>query len=184
MPNTKNKNIIYTIGHSTLSAEDFLAELKAFNIEHLVDVRHFSGSRKFPQYNRETLQKFVEENNIKYTWIENLGGRRKLDKNAPETKWNHPAFKGYAQYMHSKEFKAGIKELEKIAKKESTAIMCSEAVWWRCHRSMISDLLKFTGWEVEHIMSKTKIAEHPYTQPASVSDDKLSYEKDAVPLRT
>ncbi len=184
MPNTKNNKLIYTIGHSTLPEEDFLAELKAFNVKHLVDVRHFPGSRKFPQYNKEVLQQFVEGNNIKYTWLEDLGGRRKLDKNAPETKWNHPAFKGYAQYMHTAEFKKGIKALEKIANKEATAIMCSEAVWWRCHRSMVSDYLKFNGWEVEHIMSKTKIAEHPYTQPASVLDHELSYAKDAVPLRT
>ena len=140
MPNTKNNKLIYTIGHSTLPEEDFLAELKAFNIKHLVDVRHFPGSRKFPQYNKEVLQQFVEGNNIKYTWLEDLGGRRKLDKNAPETKWNHPAFKGYAQYMHTAEFKKDIKALEKIANKEATAIMCSEAVWWRCHRSMDNEL--------------------------------------------
>ena len=79
--------------------------------------------------------------------------------------------------MHTAEFKKGIKALEKIANKEATAIMCSEAVWWRCHRSMVSDYLKFNGWEVEHIMSKTKIAEHPYTQPASVLDHELSYAK-------
>lgn len=184
MPNTKNNKIIYTIGHSTLSAQDFLEELKAFSIEHLVDVRHFPGSRKFPQYNQENLKQFLEDNNIKYSWLEDLGGRRKLEKEAPETKWNHPAFKGYAGYMLTAAFKKGIKELLAIAAKEKTVYMCSEAVWWRCHRSMISDLLKFKGWEVEHIMSKTKVSEHPYTEPAGVLNNKLSYLKDAVPLRT
>ncbi len=183
MPNTKNNKTIYTVGHSTLSAAAFLDELKAFSIAHLVDVRHFPGSRKFPQYNKENLKSFLEENNIKYTWLEDLGGRRKLDKEAPETKWTHPAFKGYAAYMQTPEFKKGIKELEAIAVKEKTVYMCSEAVWWRCHRSMISDLLKFKGWEVEHIMSKTKLSEHPYTQPAGVLNDKLNYTTASVPLR-
>ncbi len=183
MPNTTNKKTIYTVGHSTLPAADFLEELKAFSIAHLVDVRHFPGSRKFPQYNQENLKLFLEENNIKYTWLEDLGGRRKLDKEAPETKWNHPAFKGYATYMQTAEFKKGIKELLAIAAKEKTVYMCSEAVWWRCHRSMISDLLKFEGWDVEHIMSKTKISEHPYTQPAGVLNKKLNYTTAAVPLK-
>lgn len=179
----KNK-IIYTIGHSTHSAADFLVMLQAFSIAHLVDVRHFPGSRKFPQYNRENLKSFLKENNIKYTWLENLGGRRKLDKDGPETKWQHAAFKGYAAYMQTEEFKKGILELVNIATIEKTVYMCSEAVWWRCHRSMISDLLKFKGWKVEHIMSKTKLSEHPYTQPAGVLNNKLNYSLGAVPLRS
>ncbi len=180
---TKKNKTIYTIGHSTHPAGDFLEALKAFSIVHLVDVRHFPGSRKFSQYNKENLKSFLEENNIKYTWLEDLGGRRKLAKETPETKWTHPAFKGYAAYMQTAEFKKGINDLISIATKEKTVYMCSEAVWWRCHRSMISDLLKFKGWEVEHIMSKTKISEHPYTQPAGVLDNKLSYKIDAIPLR-
>ena len=107
-----------------------------------------------------------------------LGGRRKANKHTKNTGWRHVAFRGYADYMETEAFLKGVEELERTALKTTTACMCSEAVWWRCHRSMVSDFLKVKGWEVLHIMSAGKVKEHPYTSPAKIIDGKLSYESD------
>ena len=104
-----------------------------------------------------------------------MGGRRKVDPESKNTTWRHPAFRGYADYMETNSFVEGIKELTEIAQQQRTAYMCSEAVWWRCHRSMVSDYLKAQGWDVQHIMQINKSSEHPYTQPARIVDGKLTY---------
>ncbi|MEO5648688.1 MAG: DUF488 domain-containing protein [Ginsengibacter sp.] len=173
----QNKTI-WTIGHSTRPFEEFTDMLDSFKIELLVDVRSYPGSRKFPQYNKETLAITLPEKNIQYTHIRELGGRRKVNPDSKNTAWRHVAFRGYADYMETDEFKTGIKELEKTALKQRTAYMCSEAVWWRCHRSMISDYLKVHGWKVMHIMAIGKEDEHPYTAPARMVNGELSYEKE------
>jgi uncharacterized protein (DUF488 family) len=170
--------LIYTVGHSNRHFDEFMAMLQSFNIELLADVRSLPGSRKYPQYDKEALEISLPENNIEYRHLINLGGRRKPGKNTKNTGWRHPAFRGYADYMETDEFSKGIEELESAALKSQTVYMCSEAVWWRCHRAMISDYLKLRGWEVMHIMGVGKAKEHPYTSPAKIVNGKLSYEGD------
>lgn len=170
----QNKNI-WTIGHSTRSLEEFIAMLKSFQIESVADIRSFPGSRKYPQFNREALEISLPQNNIRYFHLKNLGGRRKASPDSKNTAWHHPAFRGYADYMETDEFKIGIQQLEQIAIQQRTVYMCSEAVWWRCHRSMVSDFLKVRGWEVLHIMGIGKDQEHPYTSPARIVGEKLVY---------
>lgn len=170
-----SKNTIYTIGHSTHAIEEFISMLQSFKIEVLVDVRSLPGSRKFPQYNAENLKVSLEENNIQYVYMKDLGGRRKLDKNSKNDLWRNVSFRSYADYMETPEFEHAVHELEDLALKQTVAYMCAEAVWWRCHRSMISDYLKAKSWTVMHIMTKDKATEHPYTSPARVEGDEVHY---------
>ena len=158
-----NSKCIWTIGHSTRSKEDFLSMLKSFNIEVLVDVRRFPGSKKYPQFNVSELEKFLPESGIKYTPLVSLGGRRKPDSNSVNTIWRNEAFRRYADYTQSEEFLTAINILTDAALISRTAYMCSEAVWWRCHRAIISDYLKERGWIVMHIMKENFANEHPYT---------------------
>ncbi|RYD95544.1 MAG: DUF488 domain-containing protein [Sphingobacteriales bacterium] len=167
--------LIWTIGHSTRSFDEFLALLRSFAIGQVVDVRHFPGSRKFPQFNKDSLIETLPGAGIAYTHIEALGGRRKPAPDSPNTAWRHPAFRGYADYMATPEFKQALQQLEAIGQASPTAYMCSEAVWWRCHRSMISDALKAAGWNVQHIMDEGKAKEHPYTAPARVVEGRVRY---------
>ena len=170
------EKIIWTIGHSTRSFQELIEMLDSFKIKIVCDIRSFPGSRKFPQFNKESLQITLPENNIQYFHLKKLGGRRKANRASKNTTWRHIAFRSYADYMETTEFKEGIKELEEIAMKERTAYMCSEAVWWRCHRSMVSDYLKVHGWKVMHIMAVGKEEEHPFTAPARIENGELTYE--------
>jgi uncharacterized protein (DUF488 family) len=170
----QNKNI-WTIGHSTRTLEELIAMLHSFNIEIVVDVRSYPGSRKFPQFNKAALEISLPEYGIKYIHLKELGGRRKSNPDSKNAAWRHLAFRSYADYMETDAFKDGVKELEKIGIKYFTAYMCSEAVWWRCHRSMISDYLKSKGWKVMHIMGIGKETEHPYTAPARIVNGELNY---------
>jgi uncharacterized protein (DUF488 family) len=166
---------IWTIGHSTHSIGEFIDLLKNFNIKMLADVRAFPGSRKFPHFNKESLSELLREHHIGYTHIPELGGRRKAQKDSKNTVWKNEAFRGYADYMETAEFRKGIGRLIDTAKTHPTAYMCSEAVWWRCHRSLISDLLKSQGWKVMHIMGMDKSQEHPYTSAARIINGRLDY---------
>ena len=173
--NAQHKTV-WTIGHSTRTLEELIEILRSFKIEMVADIRSYPGSRRYPQFNKEALEVSLPENNIQYVHLKKLGGRRKVNPDSKNTAWRHAAFRGYADYMETKEFKEGIEKLEKIALKGRTAFMCSEAVWWRCHRSMVSDYLKAHGWKVMHIMGIGKEEEHPYTAPANVVDGELSYQ--------
>lgn len=166
---------IYTIGHSTHSLEEFIAMLHSFDIQVLADIRSLPGSRKFPQFDKEQLEISIPESKIEYIHLSDLGGRRKVKKDSKNNRWNNDSFKGYADYMETDEFETAIKNLEKIAREKTTAYMCAEAVWWRCHRSMVSDYLKAKGWEVKHIMAIGKIQEHRYTSPAIIHGKTVSY---------
>jgi uncharacterized protein (DUF488 family) len=150
--------------------------LNSFQIECVIDIRSFPGSRKYPHFNKEALEVSLPQSNINYSHLKVLGGRKKALTDSKNTTWRHPAFRGYADYMETDAFKEGIIELEKIALQKSTAYMCSEAVWWRCHRSMVSDYLKVHKWKVMHIMDIGKSAEHPFTEPARIVDGELTYE--------
>ncbi|MDE3184382.1 MAG: DUF488 domain-containing protein [Bacteroidota bacterium] len=171
----KDKNI-WTIGHSTRTLEEFVNLLHSFEIETVADIRSFPGSRKFPHFNKEVLEISLPANGIEYVHLKKLGGRRKGNRDSKNTSWRHIAFRSYADYMETTDFEEGIKDLEEIAAKKRVAYMCSEAVWWRCHRSMVSDYLKNRGWKVWHIMGVKKEEEHPYTQPARIVDSKLTYQ--------
>lgn len=175
MEKIPGKKTIWTIGHSTRSWEEFLEFLQNFSIECLVDVRSYPGSRKFPHFNKENLEEILPKNGISYQHFKDLGGRRKSNPDSTNIVWRHPAFRSYADYMETTDFKQGIIELEEVALQKRVAYMCSEAVWWRCHRSMISDYLKARSWEVLHIMAKDKATEHPFTAPAKIDNGKLVY---------
>lgn len=166
---------IFTIGHSNHTFEKLLELLKAFDIEILVDLRRYPGSRKYPHFNKDSLQKTLPENGIQYQHFEDLGGRRKAKPDSHNTAWRLDSFKGYADYMETDEFTKAIQKLEKLATEKTACYMCSEAVWWSCHRSLISDYLKNEGWNVQHIMNKSKSEEHPYTKPAKIIGGKLDY---------
>ncbi len=178
-PHQQSK-VIWTIGHSTHPLDEFIAMLKSFQIQVVVDIRSFPGSRKFPQYNKEALEVSLPQHHLRYLHLKKLGGRRKVKPDSQNTSWHHPAFRGYADFMETEMFAEGISELEQIASTERTAYMCSEVLWWRCHRSMVSDYLKAKGWNVNHIMGVGKSTEHTYTQPARVVAGKLTYKIDEL----
>jgi uncharacterized protein (DUF488 family) len=167
---------IWTIGHSTHTFETFVAMLRSFDIQLLVDVRSFPGSRKFPQFNKDVLQISLPGEGIEYMHLQELGGRKKLHPGSKNTAWRSNAFRAYADYMETAAFHDGLKTLTDKALTKRTAYMCSEAVWWRCHRSLISDQLKVSGWYVMHIMAIGKATEHPYTSAASIINGTLHYE--------
>lgn len=169
---------IYTIGHSTRSLSDFLDILHSANIKTVIDIRSVSGSGKYPHFNKENLMISLEEAGIKYIHLIDLGGRRKVKKDSNNTRWVNTSFRAYADYMETEEFEVGIQKLKDIALNQPTAYMCSEAVWWRCHRSMVSDYLKAKDWSVFHIMGKDKLQEHKFTSPAQITDNKVVYSEE------
>lgn len=164
---------IWTIGHSTRSPEEFISLLKSFDIELLADIRSFPGSKRYPHFNKEVLRISLPYEGVEYIHIPELGGRRKALPDSKNTGWRNPAFRGYADYMETNQFKEAILLLEKSALEKRTAYMCSEAVWWRCHRSLVSDYLKTSGWQVIHIMGIGKSEEHPYTSVARENQESL-----------
>lgn len=145
----------------------------------LADVRRFPGSRNYPHFGKDALEKHLLSEEIHYKHFEALGGRRKPLKDSENYIWKNTSFRGYADYMQTDEFKRAVDELLSANNQKHTAIMCSEAVWWRCHRSMISDYLKSIGIEVFHILSDTKTEIHPYTKPAKIIGGKLSYKSES-----
>ena len=169
------EKIIYTIGHSTRTLAEFIELLETFSIEAVADVRSYPGSRRYPQFNKENLLGELHLRQILYLHLSALGGRRKPSPQSKNVAWKNRAFRGYADYMETAEFKKGIAELEKTGIRYRTALMCSEAVWWRCHRSLIADYLKANGWKVMHILNNKKAEEHPYTAVAKIADGNLSY---------
>lgn len=166
---------IWTIGHSTRGADEFLALLSGVRIEALADVRRFPGSRKYPHFGADALRGQMSQAGIDYEPFLELGGRRKELPDSPNTAWRSAAFRGYADYMQTDEFVAGAERLAALAIEKRTAIMCSEAVWWRCHRGLISDWFKVRGVEVLHIMDERHLVEHPYTPAAHIADGRLDY---------
>ena len=166
---------LWTVGHSTRSIEEFLAALRSFEIKVLVDVRSFPGSRRCPQFNREQLNASLADAGIKYQHFPELGGRRRVRPDSLNIAWRNESFRGYADYMDTEDFRRGITRLLDVACACRTAIMCAEAVWWRCHRSLISDYLKAKGIEVNHIMGAGKSEPHPFTSAARIVNGELSY---------
>ena len=169
------KPVIRTIGHSTRPVEALIEMLKAHGVKRVLDVRTIPKSRYNPQYNSEALERSLCEAGIGYEHMKALGGLRHPRKDSPNTGWRNESFRGYADYMETQDFRKGIERLLEVARNNRVAIMCSEAVWWRCHRSMISDYLKVQGIEVVHIMGEGKSELHPFTSAAQVVNGELSY---------
>jgi uncharacterized protein (DUF488 family) len=170
------KTSIWTIGHSTRSADEFTQILVAHEIGALVDVRSFPGSRRYPHFNKPELSNTLQLRGIEYLHNPQLGGRRRPTIDSKNTAWKNASFRAYADHMETEEFKKGIEALLELSRTKRTAIMCAEALWWRCHRSLISDYLKANGIEVIHILGAKKTEEHPYTTAARIVDGQLSYE--------
>jgi len=168
-------NIVWTIGHSTRTLDDFVATLHAHAIEALVDVRRFAGSRRLPQFNEGTLRDGLERSGIAYAWMPSLGGRRTPSPDSVNTGWRHPAFRGYADHLASEEFAEGLADLLAIAGGLRTAIMCAEMLWWQCHRRLIADVLVSLGYEVLHIQTDKPAEPHRLIDPARIIDGQLSY---------
>ncbi|HKO88707.1 MAG TPA: DUF488 domain-containing protein [Burkholderiales bacterium] len=166
---------VWTIGHSTRSLEEFIALLRQNHIEVVADVRRHAGSRKFPHFNPEALARGLHEAHIGYTAFPDLGGRRTAKPDSANTAWRNASFRGYADYMETPPFKAALGRFIAVATQQRSALMCAEAVWWRCHRSLIADVLKVDGAKVLHIMEAGKSVEHPYTTAARVDNGHLSY---------
>lgn len=167
---------VWTIGHSTRSAEEFIQILTAHRIEALVDVRSFPGSRRYPHFNKPELSEILTAAGIGYSHSPELGGRRKPKPDSRNTAWKNASFRAYADHMESNEFEKGIEALLELSKAKRTAVMCAEAVWWRCHRSLISDYLKANEVDVIHIVDEKTTQPHPYTSAARIIDGKLSYQ--------
>ncbi len=166
---------IWTVGHSTRSASEFTEILLVHQIKVLVDVRSFPGSRRYPQFNKSELQRGLQGAGIEYLHMKDLGGRRRARPDSKNTAWKNEGFRGYADYMETEEFEEGIERLVDVSASNRTAVMCAEAVWWRCHRSLIADSLKARGAEVIHIFDEQKTESHPYTSAARIVDGCLSY---------
>ena len=167
---------VWTIGHSTRSAEEFIQILNAHQIEALVDVRSFPGSRRYPHFNRAELTQLLKDAGVDYSHAPELGGRRRPNPRSKNTAWKNASFRAYADHMETEEFEKGIQNLLRLSQTKRTAIMCAEALWWRCHRSLISDHLKANEVEVIHIVDQKTTQAHPYTSAARIIDDRLSYE--------
>jgi hypothetical protein len=176
-PMKKDAGCIYTVGHSTHPIDEFLAMLKSFQIRKLIDVRTIPKSRHNPQFNQESLAVSLGKENIEYRLMPGLGGLRRPLKDSINRGWRNASFRGYADYMQTPAFETNLQALIKEAKKPA-AIMCAEAVPWRCHRSLIADALMARGWDVRDIMKADHAAVHKINPMARIGKDKKVYYPD------
>lgn len=173
---TKKEKKLYTIGHSTRALDEFLTMLRANNISQLIDVRSVPKSAHNPQYNKEFLGPYLRNRQINYAHHQNLGGLRHAKKDSQNLGWHNASFRGYADYMQTPQFTKALDKLVKKTKDKNVAIMCAEALPWRCHRSMIADaLVGLKGFEVQHIMSQTSNLNHELTSFAKIKNSKVTY---------
>lgn len=172
---TTMNRTVWTIGHSTRPLNTFLALLEHYQIESVADVRRFPGSQRQPQYGQAALETALIENGSAYHWISALGGRRRPRPDSPNIAWRNVQFRGYADYIASKEFEEGLDELLEVAGRLRATMMCAEAVWWRCHRALIADVLCVRGIKVVHIIDEARGVVHPYTSPARIVQGRLTY---------
>jgi uncharacterized protein (DUF488 family) len=167
--------VIYTIGHSTRPIGEFIRILDAYGIEEIADVRTIPRSRRNPQFNEDNLREELREHGIEYTRLEGLGGLRHTTKASVNTAWKNASFRGYADYMQTPAFARAIDELVSLGKEKRVAIMCAEAVPWRCHRSLIGDALLARNIRVEDIMSEKAVRPHRLTPWAKVDGTRVTY---------
>lgn len=167
---------IWTIGHSTRGIDEFISLLEQNEIKLLADVRAWPSSKRYPQFNKGALAESLNAHGIGYEHFPELGGKRKAKADSRNTAWRNASFRGYADYMETEQFQEGINRLLDVAVEAGpTAVMCAEAVWWRCHRSLIADYLKARGTEVLNILGANKVEPHPYTPAARIVNGELSY---------
>jgi uncharacterized protein (DUF488 family) len=169
---------VYTIGHSTRPLDELIALLRAHGITRLVDVRTVPRSRRHPHVNREALPAPLAAAGISYEHMASLGGLRHPRRDSLNTGWRNAGFRGFADYMQTPEFEQGLEALLVRARREAIALMCAEALPWRCHRSLIADALIVRGVEVRHIMSATRANRHTLTAFAVVDGTRLTYPVD------
>jgi uncharacterized protein (DUF488 family) len=167
--------MILTIGHGTLSEEGFTALARNAAVAEVVDVRSFPGSRRNPQFGREEMARWLPGAGIAYSWLRALGGRRKGVPDSPNIALRNPSFRAYADYMETEPFRAGVDEL--LERNDQRAVMCSESVWWRCHRRLLADhLVLVRGVEVLHLMHDGRLTPHPPTPGVRRQGDLLLYD--------
>jgi uncharacterized protein (DUF488 family) len=171
---------IWTLGHSTRPLDEFLGLLGHYRLEAVADVRRFPGSRRQPQYAQAALRDSLGGSGIAYRWLPALGGRRRPRPDSPNSAWRNASFRGYADHIQTAEFAAGLDELLEIAGRLRTTLVCAEALWWRCHRALISDVLRLRGIEVVHILDARHSQVHPYTSAARIVEGRLSYAREAA----
>jgi uncharacterized protein (DUF488 family) len=166
---------IFTVGHSTRTLEEFIALLQSYGIECLVDIRTVPRSRHNPQFNGDTLREALKPHGIEYAPLRALGGLRHARQDSPNTGWRNTSFRGYADYMQTEEFAHGLGQLIALSRQQCTAIMCAEAVPWRCHRSLVADALSVRGVAVIEIFSATDYRDHKLTPFAHVEGTSITY---------
>jgi uncharacterized protein (DUF488 family) len=166
---------VFTVGHSNRTWKEFLAILRAHNIKRVIDVRSIPRSRHNPQFDQKTLRKKLRAAKISYVHLRKLGGLRHARKDSKNMGWRNTSFRGYADYMQTAEFAEGLQRLIKLARQRRSAIMCAEAVPWRCHRSLIGDALVVRGIHVEDIMSEKSSRPHSLTSFARVRKNEITY---------
>ncbi len=169
------RGAIFTVGHSTLPIERFVSLLRAYGIERLVDIRTMRGSRRNPQFGEQALTEALAEANIEYVALPELGGLRRARPDSPNNGWRNASFRGYADYMQTAEFGAGLERLVEMSRGKSVAIMCAEAVPWRCHRSLVADALDVRGVPAVEILSESSWRLHKLTPFARVDGTRLTY---------
>jgi uncharacterized protein (DUF488 family) len=166
---------IWTVGHSTRSLGELLDLLAEHEVAAVADVRRYPGSRRWPHFAREALGTALGARGLVYEWFPELGGRRRPRPDSPNTAWRSAAFRGYADYMATEAFADGLDRLVNLALGLRTAVLCAEAVWWRCHRGLIADALRSLAFEVIHIMGPGSSVRHPYTPAARIVGGRLTY---------
>lgn len=166
---------VFTVGHSTLPIQRFLDLLATYGIEQLADVRTVPRSRRNPQFNADALGESLRGARVVYVPMRELGGLRKPRRDSPNSGWRNESFRGYADYMQTEEFADGLERLIELAGERRSAVMCAEAVPWRCHRSLVADALTVRGIAVVEILSKTSYREHSLTPFARVSGTTVTY---------
>ncbi len=167
--------IVYAIGHSTRAIDDFIEILQAHSISILVDIRTIPKSRHNPQFNEDELKRSIEGKGITYMHLRELGGLRKAKKDSINTGWKNASFRGFADYMQTREFVSAIRKLMQVAKQSHVAIMCAEGNPFRCHRSLVADALTVRKMRVLHISSRTSVREHTLTKFAKVNGTRIIY---------
>lgn len=179
---TKAAETIYTIGHSTHEIGEFIALLQSHDIEALVDIRTIPKSRYNPQFEQDALKYELNNHHIAYVYIKDLGGLRHAHKDSPNGGWHNSSFRGYADYMQTKEFEEALDALIETGTKKRTAIMCAEAVPWRCHRSLVADALLVRKISVLDIMPDGRLAPHKMTSFAQVKGRTITYPPESLSL--
>ena len=166
---------LYTVGHSTRALEDFIALLKGHGVAAIADVRRFPRSRKYPHFNDDALAESLPSSGLRYAPVPALGGRRRTSAGSPNTGWRNEGFRGYADYMLTPPFEQGLAQLAALAAETPTAMMCAEAVPWRCHRSLIADAMLVRGWQVLDVVGDAAPTPHKLTKFAKVDGTRITY---------